>query len=405
MNLLNRPHPTTPLAAHEKFFLELWYGMTHEASLDSYRVRCLNARTIIRELDQELRIGRARPEDLQDLCAEAEEVLGRDPLVTSTFGRHFGLLQPMLKAAPLLDEKKKDVVAEQKLREFSFVVADFCSALKREYFRQLLAILPDTIVGGDNEKTGAVVGALLSDLVDQGWPLESLFSWVWLFFQRKPPPYDTFAGNLRFLIQQLNWGKQDYRVILRLSGSSKLAQFGNFAGFQFRSLPGFTPTTGHLRKFAIVSSLTTFAETQVKGVDYISAAIAAREKFEQCLDQMRFNFEPEPLKVDGRCFVERSDHRIELATVRHLVPNPHHLLLPDDFREFSEQLESMLARPTVETETRERLRAAIRHYRFGSDSDTYKDKFLNWWMGLEFLAHVSQGENIGRTVAIHASDA
>ncbi|HOC54468.1 MAG TPA: hypothetical protein PKI20_02470 [Verrucomicrobiota bacterium] len=59
----------------------------------------------------------------------------------------------------------------------------------------------------------------------------------------------------------------------------------------------------------------------------------------------------------------------------------------------------------VPLELVQRVRAAIRHSRFGSDSDTYKDKFLNWWMGLEFLAHVSQGENIGRTVAIHASDA
>jgi hypothetical protein len=64
-----------------------------------------------------------------------------------------------------------------------------------------------------------------------------------------------------------------------------------------------------------------------------------------------------------------------------------------------------LSRGTVEPESRERVEAAIRHYRFGSDADTYKDKFLNWWMGLEFLAHVSDGERIGQTVARHASDA
>src|SRR6266516_7560637 len=185
MNLLNRQHPTATLAAHEKFFLELWHGMPHEASLDSHRVRCLNARTIIRELDQELRIGRARPEEFQDLCAEAEEIFGRDPLVTNSFVRHLGLLQPLLKNPPLLDEKKKDAAAEQKHREFRFVVADFAVALERDYFKQLLATLPDTIVAGDNEKTEAVVGALLSDLVEQGWPLETLFSWVGLFFPEK----------------------------------------------------------------------------------------------------------------------------------------------------------------------------------------------------------------------------
>lgn len=382
--------------------------MAHELSLDSHRVRCLNARTIIRELDQELRIGRAKPDEFHDLCAEADEILTRDPLVATSFARHLGLIQPLLKTPPIPDEKKKekDAAQEQKLRELRFIVADFSAALERGYCKQLLEILPDTIVGGDNKKTEAVVGALLSDLVDQGWPLETLFSWVDLFFQKKKlPQYDTFAANLRFLIQQLNWGKQDYKVILRLSGSSKLSDFGDFAGFNFRRTAGFVPTSGHLKKLAFEQPNASFAETNVKGVDFISAAISAREKFEASLDQMRFNFLPSPLKVEERCFVARSDGRNELVTVRHLVPNPHHHLEPKAFREFADDMNKKLGRNTVEPESRERLEAAIRHYRFGSDADTYKDKFLNWWMGLEFLSHVTEGDRIGQSVARHASDA
>ncbi|MEI6077566.1 MAG: hypothetical protein WCS94_18440, partial [Verrucomicrobiota bacterium] len=408
MNLLNRQHPTAAHLPHEKFFLELWHGMTHELSLDSYRVRCLNARTIIRELDQELRIGRAKPDEFYDLCAEADEILSRDPLVAASFARHFGLVQPLLKTPPFPDEKKKDKAPDQdqKLRELRFIIADFSATLERDYCKQLLEILPDTIVGGDNKKTEAVVGALLSDLVDQGWPLETLFGWVDLFFQKKKQPHhDTFAANLRFLIQQLNWAKQDYKVVLRLSGSSKLSGFGEFAGFNFRPNAGFVPTSGHLKKLAFEQPNACFAETSVKAVDYIAAAISAREKFEVSLDQMRFNFLPSPLKVEERCYVERKDGRSELVTVRHLVPNPHHHLDPEAFREFADDITKKLSRGTVEPESRERVEAAIRHYRFGSDADTYKDKFLNWWMGLEFLAHVSDGERIGQTVARHASDA
>src|SRR2546427_7417601 len=136
MHLLTRQLPGAPFAAHEQFFLELWHGMTHETSLDSHRVRCLNARMILRELDQELRIARAAPEELQEICAEAEEILARDPLVRQSFARHLGLWQPLLKNLPLLDEKKKDAALEQKHREFRFTVADFASALEREYFNR-----------------------------------------------------------------------------------------------------------------------------------------------------------------------------------------------------------------------------------------------------------------------------
>jgi hypothetical protein len=414
MNLLNRQHPTATFLPHEKFFLELWHGMTHELSLDSHRVRCLNARTIIWELNQELRIARMKPEEYQELCAEADEILTRDPLAAGSFARHMGLLQPLLKTPPPLpDEKKKDAAVEQKFREFRFVLADFSVALEREYFKQLVAILPDTIVAGNNQKTEAVVGALLSDLIDQGWPLETLFSWVDLFFQKKRrAQYDNFSANLRFLLQQISWGKQSYRVILRFVGSSKLADFGEFAGFQFRSQPGFTPLEGNTtasdrqRRFATVTPLTVFAETSVEAVDLTAAAITAREKFEQCLDQLRFNFEPEPLKVDERCFVERlGDNHTDIRVVRHLVPNPHHHLEPKAFREFSEEMTKLMKRSSVDAESRERLQAAIRHYRFGSDAETYKDKFLNWWMGLEFLSYVNSDGYIGRTVAAHTSDA
>src|SRR6266699_3568701 len=88
------------LAVHEKFFLESWFGMTHELSLDSYRVRCLNARGIVRELNLELATGRLAAEDLKDLCDEAIEILGRDPLIQVHYSRHHGFLVPFLQRPP-----------------------------------------------------------------------------------------------------------------------------------------------------------------------------------------------------------------------------------------------------------------------------------------------------------------
>jgi hypothetical protein len=406
MNLLNREPPAAPLPEHEKFFLELWHGMTHEASLDSHRVRCLNARTIIRELKEEIEIGRARTDDILALCKEAEEILESDPVVGGSFPRHVGVLKPLLAKPPLSDEKKKDAAQESAFREFRFAVADFSAVLEEDYFKRLLAKLPEAISDADFARIDAFTGAVLSDLIDQGWPIETLFSWPDLFFREKNPPYNTFASNLNFMIRNLEWGNQSYSVILRLSGSSKLSEFGDFNGFHFRSIPGFIPD-GSLpqRKFAAQSSLTTFAETEVDAPDFTAAAIAARERFERCLDLLRFNFEPEPLKVDTRCLVKRKgDGRMRLPEVRHLVPNPHHHLHVADFRQFTKQIEEILARPGIQPESRERLRAGLRHFRIGSDADTYKDKFLSWWMGLEFLAHVGVEGNIGPTVASHVSD-
>ncbi len=406
MNLLNREPPVAPLPENEKFFLELWHGMTHESSLDSHRVRCLNARTIIRELNEEIQIGRARSDDVLALCNEAGEILACDQVVDGSFPRHIGILKPLLAKPPLPEEKKKDPAQEAAFREFRFAVADFSAALEKDYFKQLLVNLPQAISDADFSRIEAFTGAVLSDLIDQGWPIETLFSWPNFFLEKKRPRHDTFASNLSFMIRNLEDGSQPYSVILRLSGSSKLSEFGDFNGFHFRSDPGFAPDgSPPQQKFAARSQLTTFAEIEVDAPDFTAAAIAARERFERCLDLLRFNFEPEPLKVDARCLVTRKgDGRIRLPEVRHLVPNPHHHLEAVDFRQFTKQLEEILARPGFQSESRERLRAGLRHFRIGSDADTYKDKFLSWWMGLEFLAFVGADGNIGPTVADHVSD-
>jgi hypothetical protein len=408
MNLLPNKNPPQPLAAQEVFFLELWHSMTHELSLDSHRVRCLNARMIVRELDQELRTGRLAQEEFVELCAEALEILDLDHVVPVALPHHYGLLKPLLTAPPLIQpDKRKEAKAEQAYREFRFTVADFSSALVRVYQARLLEMLPDAIASTDQEHIWRLVGALLSDLVDEGWALDSLFRWVDLFFrEKKQPHHATFAANLNFMVRQLSGNRQRFRVILRLSGSSKLSEFGTFGGFAFRALPGFTPDTPQQRKFAVHSSVATFAEAEVEAVDFHAAAIKARETFENCLDLLRFNFEPAPLKIDERCYVERcGDNRVALPVVRHLIPNPAHHLPADAFRDFSDQMGDVLERSSIEQESRERLRAAVRHYRFGRDADSYKDKFLNWWMGLEFLAFTSHGESIGQTVVRHASDA
>jgi len=143
----------------------------------------------------------------------------------------------------------------------------------------------------------------------------------------KQPPYDTLRRESSFPDPTAFHGAgQKYRV-----HPASERQFKNWlaseilAGFQFRSMPGFTPDGNPQRKFSIYQfpdypSL----KFRLKAWDLTAAGHHfAREKFEQCLDQCDSTFEPEPLKVDERCFVERlGDHHTDIRVVRHLVPNP-----------------------------------------------------------------------------------
>src|SRR5438128_10826405 len=129
MRVLNIRASAPDHEAHERFFVELWYGMTHDGSMDSHRVRCMNSRAIMRELNEELGIGLLAPEELKGLCAEALELLERDVVIHKYFAKHLKVLAPLLKDPPSSEDKSKgedkkrpDAAAEAKKKPFRFAV-------------------------------------------------------------------------------------------------------------------------------------------------------------------------------------------------------------------------------------------------------------------------------------------
>ena len=82
-NKINRL-PQEPTA---RFFIQLWYDMVHRNSLDSHRVRCMDAISILREL-QTLISKTALSGIGKDIKRVAEEVLytlDPDPIILSQF--------------------------------------------------------------------------------------------------------------------------------------------------------------------------------------------------------------------------------------------------------------------------------------------------------------------------------
>ncbi len=413
MQVLKTRSSAPKFEPHELFFVELWYGMAHDGAMDSHRVRCMNSRTIVRELNEELGIGLLAPDELKGLCAETLELLERDVVIQKHFGKHLKVLGPLLKDPPAIDERSKGddkkkihVAAEAKKKTFRFGVADLNAALGRQYFEELSTELQLAMQPGNEEQIQLITGSLLTDLVDRGWTLEALYRWHRHFVIPKPRKF-TFAENLVFMLRQFADPSQPFSVTMKLTGSDRLHLLGKLGSFELSQKANLKATRPEEEKFCRADDLVTFAQTQTDAVDHISAAILSREKFEEGLDLLRFNFERAVLKIEEVCFVRRcGDGRIELPSVRHSVPNPVENLSQEGFQGFVNDLNVTLARRDIDDTSRERLASAIRHYRFGRDADGYKDKFLNWWMGLEILAGVPRRDGgIGPTVIYNASHA
>lgn len=404
-------------SVHERFFVELWYELTHPHSLDSYRARCLNTRTQLMELVHELRIRRANDLELARLFQEALEFLDEDGVICEHYPINQALCQALLKeqaeqfaTQPWTNpgpgsKEKKPAERDRLLDKLLVQVEDFSHELAGGYLDHLCTAIPKAIEAGDRDLIVKLTGALVSDLVHAGWTLSGLHSWYHKFLGSGSRP---FAEDLSFMLRELRRPAQAYLIVLHIVGSSKIVDVKHYRGFDItKAAPTVQATilSPQQRQFLKESPSWTFAAGEVSAQDPTSATIKARSIIEQVLDLVRFDYERSALRIDAQGLAERKDDgKVFLAKTHQVPPNPS--LRPDfdNLKRLTEELDRLLAHDDVEAETKEQLRAALRQYRVGKDSEGDKDKFLSWWLGLEALARSGAG-GIGETVVQNTSRA
>ena len=392
------------LTSEQRLFVESLYQMIHLESLDSYRAKCLNLRTIVAEFYHELQTGRLEEDELACLCAECVEFLEMDPIGIIYYKYHYSIILPLLQSIPATKAKKGSEEAQQvarKIEHLTHCLADLSVELETNYFSLLCKELPQALESNDGNKIVLLTGGLLSDLVYQGYSYVSLYQWHKKFLKQDK---FQFADNIGFMLKTLQMPRSPYNVTLQLSGSEKLVAIGCLGRFQFQSKsipPESAPA--NTKRFFADKPLRSFAVTEIESTDFESAALQARAEVELLLDLMRLEYVNTPVAIDDQVHVIRQkDNRDYLVRIKNALPNPIEDISHVEFLRFAAQIENALEKRGIEEGTIEQVRASIRQYRIGRDSLRSEDKCLYWWMGLEALANVG-GTHIGQTVVTNVS--
>ena len=390
------------LSLNQRCFLSCWHSLTHQESLDSNRARLHNSRTILKELEHELELEQMEyPDELWNLLSETILIIEADEPLKSELGYIYPKLQKALRAAldPVEKSKKGAIFNHEAVKSLNYLIRDLNQITEDHYLTALENKLKQLVASTDNEfqKIRQLTGILLSDLIDRGWVMESLHSWPsTLIRNTKQLP---FEDNLDFMLQTLTALPQHFTLHLRITGSQDLVQLKRFDGFTFSAVSPITPYSNkEIAKYLKPDPLAIFASSLVQAVDYKAASHKALEAFEKCLDRIRFNFSCTKIVPDQRIMLIRGDGKVRLEEIRYPVPNPIFQTTPKAFVLFNKQLDALIANKDTERATIERIETTARHYRLGQDAETYRDKFLNWWMGLEFLTKPEIKANIGVTV-------
>ena len=340
-----------------------------------------------------------KPECLKNLAEECLQTVNQDPCLKDLLGFQLSLLKKRLDDAlkGLEDEKKAKSFNRQPLE---FLTQDISSAIESTYLVNLHSSILREITSepsNDYAHIAKLTSSLASDLVSRGWQLESLHSWTTnlLKDQQERP----FNERLEFMLRLLTSEPLTFDVHLRLIGASTLIELEEFGGFQFSSeLTEVNLTSKKTKVFLKAAPQIVFASSTVEAVDFRSATHQALEKFEHCLDRIRFNFSQNKIFPTKEMLVIRDDQKFSLEKISFDVPNPIYQFDAKRFKDFNLRLDQLIANPAIDPQTVECLQAATRHYRLGQDAESYKDKFLSWWFGLEYLTQGGAGGIGERTV-------
>lgn len=177
--LTNNPAFDT-LQLAEKVFVEAWFNLTHPESIDTFRVRCHNGKTILEELKRELENDIANAQDLGVIAEEALSLLGADICLQGRLGGTLSTLEEGLKAIKMLAEaKEKDEPKIARMRaQIGHYLTDILPSLPQVYLEHLLSSVEDALSRSDVTAVLRTAEFLASELAARGWAVGSLHSWV-----------------------------------------------------------------------------------------------------------------------------------------------------------------------------------------------------------------------------------
>lgn len=380
-----------------RFFMQIWYSLVHRNSLDSHRVRYMNSLNILRELH-----GLILKENLGDIyedirrgAEEALAILSRDKIISKYFIEHFNRIKPLLEDITKITKKEESL---QSVKMLSYYLKDTLSALVEKYKTNILSELEKAIFETKSQvEVYEYTGTLLSVLIDEGHSIEELFGIIQnIFIDNRSRKEFSFADNFQLTKKIVDHIDYTYQNLFRLKGCKKNEFLpSDLADIKFEKEPVIENAYDIVKAFLSPGQNIIFARITAAAQDDRSAGIIAKKRLDDLLDLIRFELEQEVISVDKEFVSIRPDKSTaRIFKLPSEIPNPNKNITAEEFKQFIQCINNLIETRSIDRESREKIKSAIRFYRMGRDSEQFENKYLNWWTALEYLLRSGKGKII-----------
>lgn len=375
----------------QRFAIEKLYELCHNRSLDSYRARTLNPKSSLEELYKVLfDWKKSRIKDFSTVHACIEETKSHVLMDESI---SYGLTSKESFIKLIESIKNSDNREEINQAEHSLY---YLLNENSQYLLVLIQVINDLLNSTPKEhadkiklliKLDQYLGYFVTELINIGYSksfLVKLISAIFVYGDE-----EEFSNAWSNFLQIFSSGEKTvYTVVFTIMGSKN--QLQSLPIEQLKStvdseILGSSPSRKvskyveemHSRKFAIF---------EVKAFDYYQTLKFAKNNMSIILDKIHLGYSNLKLKVKETALVISKDEpeKGDIQPIYYQIDGYYKSNLAL-YTSFLGKLDNIQSKNFISKEVTDRIESALRYLRLGNESIELEKKFVNYWIGLEFV--------------------
>ena len=234
---------------------------------------------------------------------------------------------------------------------------------------------------------------LYSELIHRGFSKGFLYKLVYGIFVNSLEQGKKFKDHFNNFKKRVLDEKSQYKVIFRLDTSNKVYDaISSITNSQNIALSDNIDDVKLIAKKAELKAFNAVANTRkyltccVEASDYLAGLKIGRSLLSEYLDVINLGMADEFLNIHNRVLVvdERSPLKGNFQNNANLLDGKYKVE-KEHYNAFAKKLPLINNNPQVASETKEKIKSAIRYLRLGNQSVEMEHKFINYWIGLEYL--------------------
>ena len=380
------------LSQTQRYTIERIIELCNQRSIDSYRVKYLNPKLALSELYQVIenwnnnRIKQFKTTVLSCIY-EVKSLIEKDNYLIygSTSKTTFISILDAIKA----EEDKKEIA---KL----VFTTNYLIAINNNYYKNLISVLTQIVnenPTSDKEKIilferiDTLLNYFISELIHIGFTKSYLIKLTRAILVFKSS--GNFGNCWNDFVAALEYNqKSNFIIVFALQNTSNQLDNLQEPSLLNEVPPQYldTPISNTTKNFIKPNKQKKFILYEIEALDTYQSLKLAKNELANILDIIHLGYSNLTLSLIDRALVinRETPDKADTLSVYYQIDG-YYKSNPISYNRFISQLKQIVINERISNEVKEKLQSAIRYLRLGNEAIEIEQKFINYWIGLEFI--------------------